>query len=140
MQKHRGDDSPPLMHFEDRVGEARAEAVLSNSAEPPQDAEASTASGGSERHPAHAEHYDVGDQQRRSYGSFVLAKNSGEFLAKSRERKAQARAANVATSCADADQRSASRADLRTRLITSAAAAKKSASTVLPAIQTPLPL
>jgi len=45
----------------------------------------------------------------------------------------------MASSGADTDERSARRADLRTRLIVSAAA-KKSPHRVFPALQSPLPL
>src|SRR5580692_5070913 len=69
----------------------------------------------------------------------MFAEDSRKLLAKGRERKAQARAADVASRGADADERAARRTNLRTRLIVSAPA-KKSAKAALPALQSPLPL
>ena len=69
----------------------------------------------------------------------MLAEDSGKSLAKSGERKAQVRAALVAARGADADQCSTSGADLRTRLVVSAAT-KESPHRTFPALQPPLPL
>ncbi len=69
----------------------------------------------------------------------MLAEDSRKFLAKGRKRKAQTRATHVAPRGADADERSARRANLRARLIISALT-KKSAKAALPALQSLLPL
>jgi hypothetical protein len=47
----------------------------------------------------------------------MFAEDSGKLLAESRERKAQVRPAYVASRGADADERAARRANLRTALL-----------------------
>src|SRR5580692_8389934 len=68
----------------------------------------------------------------------MLAEDTGEFLAQSRERKAQASAADVAPRGADADERAACRANLRPGLLLPSTA-KKSPQHALPSLQTLLP-
>ncbi len=122
VEKHRSNHSPPLIHVENWRAVARSEAILGFTGQSPQNRQASSLADGGVCKPTDAQHHQIRDQKRRGCRSFMLTEHSGKFLAKGRERKAQARAAHVASCGADADERSARGADLRTRLIVSTSA------------------
>src|ERR1700722_9836485 len=140
MQKHRGDESPPFVSLDKiRPWDAHAKPDLRYAAQSPQDAQPAAPSGSRDGHPAHAQHQDIGNQKRGSHRRFVLAEDAGKFLAERREREAQVGAAHMTPRGANADERAARRADLRSRLVASASC-KKSPYRTLPAPQPPLPL
>src|SRR5713226_7932760 len=137
MQKHGSYKSPPLVFIKYRVGMACPQAVHGLAAHSPEDSKTAASRFAGEGHPADAEHQNVGDQQRRSHGSFLLTEESGKFFAQSREGKPQAGTALVAARRADSDQRSACRAEFRTRRLL--ASAEKSTYCICPFFHAPLP-
>src|SRR5258707_14855327 len=125
MQKQGRRTPPPLVFIKYRVTMASTQRVSRLAAHTPQDFKTAASRFVSERHPTDSEHQKICDQERRGHGSFLLAKESGKFLAQGSERKSQARSALVAARGVDSDQRIARRADFRPRLLV--APAKKCA-------------
>src|SRR5882724_7256934 len=137
MQKHGRRKPPPLVFIKYRVPMACTQTVSRLAAHTPQDFETAASRFVRERHPADAEHQKICDQQRRGHGSFLLAKESGKFLAQGSERKSQARSALVAARRVNSDQRVAGRANFGPRLLV--ASAKKRAQGIFPFFHAPLP-
>ena len=136
MQKHGSCKPPPLVFIKYRVPMARAQTVYRFPAHSPEDSKTAAPCFAGEGHPADAKHQNVCDQQRRRYGSFLLAKESGESLTQRCKRESQARTALVAARHVDSDQRSTRRAYFRARLLV---AAEESAHRIFPFFHAPLP-
>src|SRR5436309_5667491 len=103
MQEHGRRKPPPLVFIKYRVPMARDQTVYRFPAHSPEDSKTAAPCFAGEGHPADAKHQNVRDQQRRCYGSFLLAKESGKSLTQGSQRKSQASAALVAACGSDSD-------------------------------------
>ncbi len=132
-----GDEAIPLVHGENRVREAEAEAIGGFATHAPQDCEAASLTVRGQGHEFDGEHDDVEDEEAGGDGS-VAAEEFGEAFADLGHGEAEVGAAVVTAGGVDADERTARGTDLRARILI--AAAEEAAHGVFPAVEAVLPL
>ena len=137
VEKHGGDDAPPLMNLDLKVRRnAHTQANSRLAAQAPEDGEAARFAGLNDHHQSDREHEEIGDEEHGGDGG-VAAGQFAQLLAEGGHGKVEVGAAFVAAGGVDADEGAARGADARAWLLR--AATEKAAEFSFPALESCLP-